>query len=405
MTPLQTLEIRAGDIRSRLADIGGMAELTDETRSELDKLKLEYSGNDSRRAALTIAGDAPVTRIETRSAEGREFRALIGKSNVGEIFDAALSKRSVDGASAELQQHYGLDQNQVPLALLVRSWPDADELETRAVTPAPANVGQVQQSIVPYVFPQSAAAFLSISMPTVPVGEAVFPVLTKELDVRTPAESADADETTGSFSADVLSPGRIQAAFFYSREDRARFAGMDAALRENLSEGLADGLDKQILAGTNGLFTGTNLADNAQTTNDTFDSYLSNLCWNQIDGRYAAMASDLSLVVGAATLKDLGQTYRNTSVDRSALDRLMELTRTPLVSSHVPVPASNRQNVVIRRGMSMTAVAPVWEGVTIIPDEVTKAKSGEIIITGVMLFAMKVLRTGAGLVKQGTDHS
>ena len=405
MTPIQTLEIRAGEIRKRLADIGALAELTDETRSELDKLKLEYADNDSRRAALVIAGDAPVTHIETRSAEGRDFRALVNKANVGEIFDAALGKRSVDGASAEIQKHYGLDQNQVPLALLVRSWPDADNLETRAVTPAPANVGQVQHSIVPYVFPQSAAAFLSISMPTVPVGEAVFPVLTKELDVRTPAESADADETTGSFSADVLAPGRIQAAFFYSREDRARFAGMDAALRENLSEGLADGLDKQILSGTNGLFTGTNLADNAQTTNDTFDSYLSNLCWNQIDGRYAAMASDLALVVGAATLKDLGQTYRNTSVDRSALDRLMELTSGVRVSAHVPVPASNRQNVVIRRGMSMTAVAPVWEGVTIIPDEVSKAKAGQIVVTAVMLFAMKVLRTGAGLVKQGTDHS
>ena len=32
----------------------------------------------------------------------------------------------------------------------------------------------------------------------------------------------------------------------------------------------------------------------------------------------------LALVVGAATLKDLGSTYRNASVDRSALDRLME---------------------------------------------------------------------------------
>ena len=98
------------------------------------------------------------------------------------------------------------------------------------------------------------------------------------------------------------------------------------------------------MTGTNGLFTGTNLANNNQTTNDTFDSYLSNLCWNQIDGRYAAMASDLSMVVGAATLKDLGQTYRNTSVDRSALDRLMELTSGVRVSSHVPVPATNRQN-------------------------------------------------------------
>ena len=124
----------------------------------------------------------------------------------------------------------------------------------------------------------------------------------------------------------MLSPGRLQASFFYSREDRARFGGMDAALRENLSAGLSDGLDKAILSGSNGLFTGTNLPNNAQTTNDTFDSYLSNLCWNQIDGRYASMAKDLAMVVGAATLKDLDSTYRNTSVDRSALDRLMELT-------------------------------------------------------------------------------
>ena len=180
---------------------------------------------------------------------------------------------------------------------------------------------------------------------------------------------------------------------------------MDAALRQNLIEGLADGLDAEILSGTNGLFTGTNLANNNQTTNDTFDSYIANLVWNQIDGRYAAMASDLSMVVGAATLKDLGATYRNTSVDRSALDRLMELTSGVRVSAHVPVPATNRQNVVIRRGMSMTAVAPVWEGITIIPDEVTQAKKGQLVITAVMLFAMKVLRTGAGLVKQGTDHS
>ena len=52
-----------------------------------------------------------------------------------------------------------------------------------------------------------------------------------------------------------------------------------------------------------------------------------------------------------------------TSVDRSALDRLMELISGVRVSAHVPAPSTNRQNVVIRRGMSMTAVAPVWEGV------------------------------------------
>ena len=156
-----------------------------------------------------------------------------------------------------------------------------------------------------------------------------------------------------------------------------------------------------------GLFTGTNLPNNnAQTTNDTFDSYLSNLIWNQIDGRYAAMTSDLSMVVGAATYKDLGQTYRNTSVDRSALDRIMELVSGVRVSAHVPAPSSNRQDVVIRRGMSTSVVSPIWEGVTIIPDEVTlRRPTARSKITAVMLYAMKVLRTAGGLVKQGTDHS
>ena len=36
MTPLQTLEIRATELRSRLSDIGSMDELTDEVRSETD---------------------------------------------------------------------------------------------------------------------------------------------------------------------------------------------------------------------------------------------------------------------------------------------------------------------------------------------------------------------------------
>ena len=39
MLPVQILEIRAGEIRKRLSEIGGMADMTDEVRSELDTLK------------------------------------------------------------------------------------------------------------------------------------------------------------------------------------------------------------------------------------------------------------------------------------------------------------------------------------------------------------------------------
>ena len=51
-------------------------------------------------------------------------------------------------------------------------------LETRAVSPAPGQVGQNLEPIIPYVFPDSASRFLGIDMPTVPVGDSVFAVLT-----------------------------------------------------------------------------------------------------------------------------------------------------------------------------------------------------------------------------------
>ena len=391
MTPLMELEIRAGEIRKRLSAIGGMAELTDEIRSEMDTLSREYADNDTKQAALKIGSIAAPPPIETRTSEGRDFRQLVTRANLGVIFDNVINHRSVDGATAELQKHFGLDTNQVPLSLLVRSWP-TEELETRAVTPAPGEVGQTPASILQYVFPQSCAAFLDVNMPTVGVGEAVYPVLTSELAVRTPAENAAATETTGAFSAEVLSPSRLQASFFYSREDRSRFAGMDAALRENLSMGLSDGFDKEILAGTNGLFTGTVLANHNVTVATSYDLYLSQLVYDRIDGRYASGSGDVKMVMGSSVYSSAGATYRNTSVDRTVLDRMMDISGGVKVSAHVPAAASNRQNVVIKRGMAMSMTAPVWEGISLVPDEITKVANGQIVITAIMLYAVKLLR-------------
>ena len=112
---------------------------------------------------------------------------------------------------------------------------------------------------------------------------------------------------------------------------------LDSALRENLADGLADGLDKEIIGST--LLAATNLPNNNVSAADTFASYLNNLVWGQIDGRHSAMTSDLAIVVGAETYADMGATYRNNSVDRSALDRIMELTSGVRVSAHVPAAA------------------------------------------------------------------
>ena len=254
MKASQKIALEMSTKRESLNALLGADELSDEQRAEMGVLTTRMQQLEvEARAAILAEDETTVTRTDVADGEARELRSLIGRANVGNIFEAALEHRATDGVEAEVQGHFKLSANSIPLAML----------ETRAVTPAPAQVAQNQAAIIPGVFPMSCAAFLAVDMPTVAVGEAVYPVLSTNADVGVPAQNAAQAETTGSFSADVLSPSRLQASFFYSREDRARFAGMDEALRMNLSDALADGLDKQILVGTEGLFTGTKLPNHA----------------------------------------------------------------------------------------------------------------------------------------------
>ncbi len=401
MTPLQNAQLRASEIRGKLAELGGVDELTDEQRGEIAELRNEYQDVETRIQALTVADDEP--KVTEQRSENRDLAKLIAGADVGMIFESAVEHRSTDGETAELQSHFGLGANQVPLALL-RGAAGA-ELETRAVTPAPADVGQQQAAIIPGVFPQACATFLGVDMPTVAVGEAVFPVLTTNADVGAPAENAAQAETTGSFSADVLSPKRLQASFFYSREDRARFRGMGEALRANLSDALADALDKQVLAGTDGLFTGTNLANHNVNAVTTYALYRDQLAYGRVDGTYASTVADVRAVVGSASYAHAAKQFRSDNAgDRAALEDLMSVTGGVKVSAHVPAVASNKQNAVVRLGMRRDMVSPIWEGVTLIPDEITKAANGQIVVTAVMLHAVKILRA-AGFYKQQLKHA
>ena len=400
MTKRQKLELRASEIRAKLSELAGVDALTDEQRTEIDTLRNEYADTERRIQAATIGDDKPEGR-ETRT-EDRELAELIGAADVGAIFTATLEHRATDGQTAELQQHFGLGANQVPLVLL-RGAPPVEARAT-GVTPAPADVGTTQQPIIPAVFPQSCAAFLGVDMPTVGVGEAVFPVLTTSADVNVPAENAESAETAGAFSAEVLSPSRLQASFFYSREDRARFAGMDSALRMNLSDALSDKLDQQVLNGDEGLLNGTVLANHNVSTETTYALYRSQFAYGRVDGTYATGTGELKVVMGAATFAHAASQYRGNNDNTDALMAMVAAGVAVKVSAHVPAVAATKQNTVIRLGMRRDMVAPIWDGITLIPDEVTKAANGQIVVTAVMLHAVQVLRAG-GFYKQQTQHS
>ena len=371
-------------------------EMTDAERTEVDTLTKRLQEVEVEFRAAVMLDETHEVRTEG-TTEGRELRELIGRASLGAIFHATLEHRMTEGAERELQDHLGLAGNQVPLALL--------EMRATGVTPAPAGVGQNQSTIIPAVFPMSCAAYLGVDMPRVGVGDAVFPVLTTSADAGVPAENAEQDETAGAFTADVLAPGRIQASFRYSREDRARFMGMDAALRENLSMALADKLDQQVINGTNGLLNGTVLANHNVTTETTYALYREQFAYARVDGKYASATSDLKILMGAAAYAHAASQYRGNNDNMDALMSLMNATGGNVkVSAHVPALSGTKQNTIIRLGMRRDMVAPIWEGVTLIPDEVTKAANGQIVLTAVMLHAIKLLRAG-GFYKQQIQNA
>ena len=398
MTNVQKLTVRASEIRARLSEIAEIPELTDEHRGELTTLRTEYRGVEEKlQAAITAEGDAqPLPLGQGGSAEDRAYGDLCGRANIGAIFQALTERRATEGAEAELQAHHGLLPTHVPLDLL------RAPVEHRAVTGAPTNVATMQESPIQPVFATGSLAYLGVDMPSVPVGDAVFPVLTSRPVVRGPFTGSDvAAETDGSFDAELLAPERVQASFSYLRTDAARFSMLGESLREALNSGLTEKIDAEGIAGANGLLTGANLANHAAGGTTTFAQYVSRFAFGRVDGRFAATTRDLKALVGSTIFAHMGSVYRANETDTSAVDRLMSVIGMDniRVSAHTPGVVNKKQNGVIRLGMRRDMVCPMWEGVSLIYDEITGQTKGEINITAVLIFTTKILRAG-GFWKQ-----
>ena len=239
-----------------------------------------------------------------------------------------------------------------------------------------------------------------------PVGDAAYPVLSTVPSVKGPFTGSDnAAQTDAEFVANNLSPERLQASYSYRRSDAARFAGLDAALRLALNSGLQEKLDQQAIEGTDGLLTSTNLDNNNVNAVSTFALYLSGLLYGRVDGRFARTPGDIRMIVGQGTYNHASAAYKGSNSDESGVERLQEKSGGLMVSAHVPDVSGNKQNALIRLGMERgAAVQPLWQGVSLVVDEFTRAAYGEIIVHAVLLANFAITRK-AQFSKRQTQHA
>ena len=376
---LRAVETRSAEQDTRLTALDG----------ELTESETEFR----------TAADALLTEQTTTAAPGgedteaRERRELCDRANVGDVFGALIEKRQTDGATAEVQAAHGCAPNQIPIAML--------RTEVRAVTPTPGASQTEQAETVQPVFATGAGAFLGYRpAPTVAMGQAVYPVLTSRpsrVKRAVHAEATTRPTRPARSRPTCCRRRRIQASFIYRRTDAMQFSGMDSALRMALNSGLQEKLDLDLIAGTEGLLTGSNLGNHNVTNVTTFALYLSQLSFQP--RRWPVCGHEVGYP-GAYGLWDLRARGRRLSVVQPTKARCQRLNRSRAACACRLTFRPWRAIVRTRwYGSGCSGMQSSRSGArsTIIVDEVTLSGKGEIEVTAVLGMNTKILRAAGFL--------
>ena len=180
---------------------------------------------------------------------------------------------------------------------------------------------------------------------------------------------------------------------------------MEDALRSNLRQALSSKFDNILLNdSTAGLLGGGLTAPNDPSSVVDWPGY-KGLLTDQVDGHYASMPDQVRMLIGSKTYTHMETLYRvlaaNGGVNESSYELLVRKSGGVRISSHVVAPSANIQGLItVRRPSALHAVMPLWQGITLIPDRVTKAANGQVQLTAVALYRLSVLRSaGFGRLK------
>ena len=406
MTRTQRLAIRLSEIRQRLNELSGRDDLSESEETDLRSLSTEYPKLEARHRAAMISESTEEAAALDGDGDGedREHRELRSRSRLARFVAAAMDGVPVQGAEAEFSAAAGCPGS-IPLELFEVRRSDTGAPERRAVTPAPGTTDENLAGIVPAIFDRSAASWLGIEMPTVPVGDAGYPVLSTSLTGGPVAKSAEADEGAGAFTVTMASPRRISGAFRFTVEDAARLSGMEEALRANIASVLSDALDNQAINGSgtgdgtiNGLLNILTDPSAPAAGAETFARFVSAAA-GHVDGLFAVDLAGVRQLVGVQTYGHMAGTFRADEDATMAEAWLMQRTGGVRTSRRIAAPASNIQQAIIRRANPMgdrVAVMPTWQGLQLIRDPYTGARKGEVALTALMLASdVIVLRGGA----------
>ena len=389
MTTAQKLAIRLSEIRSKLNELSGLDELTDEQRNELDSLTSEYQQKEAQhRGAIVAEAD------EQRAAEGAfgngdgepaEVRALLDRVRVSEYVSAAVEQRMAVGAESELNAALGIRGNGFPLSLLAPA-----PVEARATTDTDSQANQSGRWL-DRLFAGTAAERIGITMESVAPGVASFPVTTAGASAAQRGRSEAVADTAWTVGVTELKPTRNAVRAVFSEEDAHRLPSLEASLRRDLGMALTEGVDRAIFVGDSGanensadiagLTTAANVVEQTVTQANKVKGPETLQAFSElVDGKHAMGFGDLRVcsTVGAWRLWE--STVINSAADNMTLAAFLRaagLSWAARGEIETDTAAADWGAFVGRsRGIEGAGVAAIWEAGMLLRGPVQRGGKG-----------------------------
>ena len=409
MTLLQRLRLRKVEVTRRLGELAASEEaLTDEEHDELRSLATESADLEAR----IVAAELSETRDAGQHPEGgetSEVDELRNRASLARYLTAAVSGHDVAPGSAEEELRAAVGATASTDGILV-PWAALAPEEVRADAPTGTSVSDGPVEQLPWirrVFRTAVTEALGITMVSVPAGRRETTVITGGVAPAAKAENASAPDAVAlTVSEHTLTPRRLTGRYVLTEELLAAVGTMaERYLQDDLTDAMADLAEAQMLVGDgtapNVQGIATAITDAAVPDAVTTFGVASALASQLVDGRYANVAGDVTLVTPVDGYRFAYSLYTNAG-DVSAGRNLAAEARTFLSSGHLPdAPTSGARDKVstgyAHLGMrDGDAYAAYWGGgLVMIRDPYTQAAEGQVILTARTLWDFRVTRPAA----------
>ena len=402
MTDLQKIEVQMSECRSRLRTLATKTDATDEEKAEMRSQAEALDGLEERFRILSRTEpepqkeESPTAPVSEHRGEATERRELLGKVRLSNFLGAALGGTPIEGADAEASQEF-TGGHGFPMEALAP--PESQNAEERAVAAAPTTSWADQpQTWVQRLFKPTMLDAFRVETRSIAEGQPQWITITDGADPELVARDRDVSESTYAYSQVNISPVRHAASFVIAREDMALFSQMEAQLRQDLNSALTESITDRVINEStrfDGILAALTSSD-VHTAVPAFDNVL-DLAYDSVTDTNlnSTTSQDTSWVAHYSLEKVMDKLYNSarTTDNRTALDRLRELSGGVRFTRHFPAIASKKVKMVgVRNGGPTPAVLGVWNSLQFFVDDLSLAKKGQRRITAESMIGFKVLR-------------